>query len=528
MTPRAEDNTERAQLDLREVVASCGRLRLSGWHGLLLVLAVSAALRFYGLGLRSFHGDEILSVEMGSSPQMWELQKQARPAWHPPLHYVIPKLSYLAGAETEFQWRIAGAISGVLLAVAAFLIPAVWGAYRLSLAVGLLVAISPMGVLFSQSNRWHPLVAGLLAFGCLGLVAAVRRRALWGWLVAVVCFVLACYTVFMAGAVVFVLMLLALWGVRGSAGQAKQWLVAALASMLAVAPIVASAIRWSFPKIGDASGIGGASIAGALAKVAVLVQNLAVGPTVLPWNWVVMIPATLLLVWLGWRFLASSDAEVASIRPATVGFFLLCLLVTLAVPAISSSRYWLVLLVPVSIALAGGVVSIASPQWRVVGAIGLVALAAYGLCNLYTQRQYQYLELVDDWRGLAEMTREMAQPGDEVWTVMGPFEYYYGPGSTCVREWRDKPGAARERIEGTGADRVFVQYSPLSGWHGINFTSRGRDAGAELVKLGFVRRWRAHYHRDSDVGIKRKLLKGREFSEFRHVLELWERDGEEG
>ncbi len=528
MSPRTEDSTERPELDLGEVVARCGRFRLSGRHGLLLVVVISAALRFYGLGTRSFHGDEILTVEMGSSPQMWALQKQARPAWHPPLHYAIPKLSYLAGAETEFEWRIVGAVFGVLTAVAAFLIPAVWGASRLSLPVGLLVAISPMGVLFSQSNRWHPLVGGILAFGCVGLIAAVRRRALWGWVVALVCFVLACYTVFMAGAVVFVLMLLALWGVRRSAIQWKQWLVAALVCTLGVAPIVGSALAWSFPKIGAPAGMDGASIAGALAKVAVLVQNLTVGPTVLPWNWAVMIPATVLLVWLGWRFLVSSDADVASIRPVTVAFFFLCLLVTLVAPAISSSRYWLVLLVPVSIALGGGLVSISSRKWRAVGALGLAALAAYGLGNLYTGRQYQYLELVDDWRGLAELTRQMARPGDEVWTVMGPFQYYYGPESICVREWRDDREKARARIEATGAKRVFVQYSPMSGWHGINFTSRGKDAGAELGKLGFEMQWQEHYHRDPDVGMKRKLLRGREFSEYRHVLELWEREGGAG
>jgi predicted membrane-bound mannosyltransferase len=166
-------------MHLQETVAQCGPLRLTGWQGLVLVVLLAAALRVHALGTRCFHGDELLSISMASSSRMAEIQRATAPAWHPPLHYAVPRLLYLAGASTEAQWRIAGVLFGVLTAAVSFLIPWAWGAGRIGFVAGLLTATSPMAVLFSQSVRWHPLVGGMLALGALGLVLAVHRERFW-------------------------------------------------------------------------------------------------------------------------------------------------------------------------------------------------------------------------------------------------------------------------------------------------------------------------------------------------------------
>ncbi len=506
---------------MRDVVAHYGRVRITGWQGLVLVVMLAAGLRLYDLGGRSFHGDEMLSVTIASSKTMSELQSVTKPAWHPPLHYGIPRLLYLAGAHTESQWRMAGVLFGVLLAAATFLIPLVWGSPRLSLPAGLLAATSPMAVLFSQTSRWHPLVAGILAVACLSLVVAVKRDAMWGWLVAGVAFALAFCTVFLAGVVAIVLMLLALHHTLKAGKPLTGWLSAALLCLAAIAPLVRPAIFWSRP--GQIFWEPVRSVFPVIGKLGLLVQNLTVGPTVLPWNWPVMLPAALLLAYIGWRFAASSETQVRSIRGAAIAFFVLCLPVIVVAPVAAFSRYWLILLVPLHIGIAAGLLSITSRRLQVVCAVAMTVLVAYGLFNLYAHRQYQYRELTDDWRGIAAMTRELAQPGDQVWSVMTPFVYYYGSGSLEVFAWYYDKTAVAGRIEQTRADRVFLQYSPLSGWEVVNFARIGEIVGEELAGLGFRREWRGHYGRDPDVAMKRKYLRGRTFPQYRHVVELWTR-----
>ncbi len=521
MSQCTEHTTDNHRGSLREVVAHCGPLRISGWHGLVLVVVLAAGLRLYGLGDRCFHGDEMLSVTIAGSKTMAELQRVTRPAWHPPLHYGVPRLLYLAGAHTEAQWRIAGVLFGVILAAATFLIPLLWGAVRLSLPAGLLAATSPMAVLFSQSSRWHPLVAGILALGCLSLVIAVKRDLIWAWLLAAVAFALAFYTVFLAGVVATVLMLLALYHTLRAGKPLTGWLSAAVLCLAAIVPLVRPAIFWSRP--GQILWEPVRSIFPVLGRSGLLLQNLLVGPTVLPWNWAVMVPATILLAYLAWRFFASSEAQVCSLKGPAFAFFLLCLPVIVVAPVAASSRYWLILLVPLHIGIAGGLLSISSRRLQLLGTAAITALVAYGLFNLYTHRQYQYRELIDDWRGLATMTRSLTQPGDEVWSVMSPFIYYYGSASLDVFEWYYDPAAVARHVEHTNPSRIFLQYSPLSGWEVVNFARIGEIVGEELAALGFTRQWCGYYGRDPDVAMKRKYLRGRTFPEYRHVVELWAR-----
>lgn len=504
---------------LHETVAQCGPMRLSAWQGLLLVVLVATALRIFGLGDRCFHGDELLSVSIASSTSMAELQRVTEPAWHPPLHYAVPRLLYLAGAQTEAQWRSAGVLFGVLMVAVTFLIPLLWGATNLSLPAGLLAATSPMAVLFSQTARWHPLVGGMLALGALGLVLAVRRNRFWAWLLAGLCFALAFHTVYLAGIPAMLLLLLALYELLRQQRPLTGVLTASLLWLLLVGPWLQPLASWLQPGAIHWEPL--RSILGSVGRLLLMLQNLMVGPTVLPWNWAVMVPAVLLVGCLGWRFFITGQPQLRSLRWPVLMVVLGCLLVPMLAPITASSRYWMVLLVPIHIGIAGGLVSIASLRLRQICAVGLALLFGYGLFNLYTHRQYQYRELTDDWRALAEMTRANVQPGDQVWSIMTPFLYYYGPEALNVYQWYYHPEAVAEHVRSTRPGRVFLQYSPLSEWEVISFSRMAQAISKELSQQGFIRKSRAYYGRDPDAAAKRYYMRGRDFPEYRHALELW-------
>jgi 4-amino-4-deoxy-L-arabinose transferase-like glycosyltransferase len=504
---------------LQEIVARCGPLRLTGWQGLVLVVLLAAALRVHALGTRCFHGDELLSISIASSSRMAELQRSTAPAWHPPLHYAVPRLLYLAGASTEAQWRIAGVLFGVLTAAVSFLIPWAWGASRIGFVAGLLTATSPMAVLFSQSVRWHPLVGGMLALGALGLVLVVHRERFWGWLLAGVCFALAFQTIYVAGIPALLMLLLALYHVLRNGKPLTGFLSAILLWTVAVAPSARVLASWLQPGALHWEPL--RSSLGVPGKLLVLLQNLTVGPTVMPWNWLVTVPAVVLLSVLAWRFVTTRQSEVTAMRSSVLAVVAVCILVALIAPLTASSRYWLILLVPVHIAMAGGAVSITSARWRQLAFLMLAAIVGYGLLNLYGQRQYQYRELMDDWCGLAELTRHEARPGDEVWSVMTPFVHYYGPDALNVCNWYHEPRNVAQHLQTSRPSRVFLQYSPLSDWEVISFAGMAEVIGAELQKQGFERQSQIRYGFDSDAAKKRYYMRGRDFPDYRHMLEMW-------
>lgn len=151
----------------------------------------------------------------------------------------------------------------------------------------------------------------------------------------------------------------------------------------------------------------------------------------------------------------------------------------------------------------------------------LAAIVGYGLLNLYGQRQYQYRELMDDWCGLAELTRHEARPGDEVWSVMTPFVHYYGPDALNVCNWYHEPRNVAQHLQTSRPSRVFLQYSPLSDWEVISFAGMAEVIGAELQKQGFERQSQIRYGFDPDAAKKRYYMRGRDFPDYRHMLEMW-------
>ena len=119
--------------------------------GLAVTVILALALRLFALST-GVYGDELLSIQLVSEYPLSALPEVTIPAWHPPLHYAVPKLLWLAGARTEAEWRLPGVIAGVILVIAIYLLPLIGGAPRMMPAGDAAVSRSAR---FSQTDRWH-------------------------------------------------------------------------------------------------------------------------------------------------------------------------------------------------------------------------------------------------------------------------------------------------------------------------------------------------------------------------------------
>lgn len=500
-------------------VTVAGR-QFAAWHGLMAVVAVALILRLWGLGNRSFFGDEVYSLQIAEQKTAAQLLHHAQKLErHPPLPHLISRVIYLAGAHGEFQWRLFGAFCGVAITALAFLVPLYFGAPQLSLPAGMLAATAPMGVLFSQVNRWYPLAGALLGLAILCTVIGARRGSLGAWIGAGLALALAFYTVYLAAAVGAVILLMALVHLLRRRAELRGWMWAVAVTVLCTAPW----LPYFLPMLHEGkiqldptqttlSGLG---------KAVLLLQNLAVGPTVLPWSWAVNLSAAALYLVLLMALVRSEHVEVRRTSAAAGWFMVLCFPIMLVASASSAPRYWLVLLVPWTMLVAGGLVSLRSAVGRGLAVAALAALIGYGLVNLYTVRQYQYLELADDWPDLAAHIRVLEQPGDEVWTLASPFVYYYGDAAEYVMDWGWDPDGLRQHLTARHPHRIILQYSPLSGWEGTPFERVARTIGGQLEDAGYRRQWQKQWGRDPQVEMKRRYLRGRTFPEYRHAAELW-------
>lgn len=504
---------------LHSYVGNIGVWRITGWQGLLIVICLALTLRVAFLGHRPFYGDEILTVEAAKLGIVSDKSELGPPHWHPPLHYAAYNIAWRLGATSEFGWRLPAVFFGVLVAVGAFLTALFAGARRISLIAGIVAALSPYGVLISQNARWHPVAGGLLAVSCALMTYATARRKLWAWVTAGIILALTFYTIFLAAMIAAVLYLVFFVYLVASRKPVGGVIISAAVFLGCIFPVLINAsdsvtphnlmsqiVQPAWPVLG---------------KGLLLLQNTTLGPTVLPWNWVPNLLAVVAFGVPGYFFFASQDRALRRLRAPLVSLMVGWLLVATLLPVASHPKYWLVLLVPVSIGVGGGLIH-TRPLWlRWSLAVVVVGLMSYSLFNLYTGRQYQYLEFVDDWRKLAQEAHAAADSNTAVLSINRPFVYYYGPEAQDVMNAAVSREPLPDIVKNLDADRVIVQYSPLSGWSNIDFETLGERVEQALEEGGYHRKWLRRYGHDPHAKIKRRYMAGRSFPDYRHCLTLY-------
>lgn len=174
-------------------------------YAILVVLSVATVVRLWQLDYHSVWFDEAVSLQWaGSDPAfIWQktfplVEEKHPPVYYLGLHYWQAGLSWIGLSHHDAALRLFGALLGVLT---------VWGilllAQRVSgkgtgLLTGLLVALCPVLVWYSQELRMFQPAATGLVWGAYALwrawTADNDRYALGWWLVMVVAFTAAIYS----------------------------------------------------------------------------------------------------------------------------------------------------------------------------------------------------------------------------------------------------------------------------------------------------------------------------------------------
>lgn len=150
----------------------------------LAVCLCAAGARFARLGVWSFGIDEVATIRESSNlldnrpisdDQSTRLPRIA------PLGFFLHGLAYRELGQSEFAARVPAAIAGVFLC--GIVVVGLWGPLGgwTATATGLLLALCPEAIFYSQSNRFYSLGACLAGACVMAGLAAVRNRSV-GWM----------------------------------------------------------------------------------------------------------------------------------------------------------------------------------------------------------------------------------------------------------------------------------------------------------------------------------------------------------
>lgn len=227
------------------------------WVGLLLILLLAAALRFYRLDGQSLWADEGNSVALARR-SLAEITYGAAYDIHPPLYYYLFHFWIQPFGTSEFAVRSLSAVIGILLVGLTFLLGRRLFDPWVGLVAAFLSAISPFQVYYSQETRMYILLVVLSALSVYFLLRFVETEAadtdrqqplsLWAGLY-VLANALALYThysfpfVLLVENLVYALWLVIGWQYGQVLGRALRWAVLQLAVIFFFLPWLPTAYR---------------------------------------------------------------------------------------------------------------------------------------------------------------------------------------------------------------------------------------------------------------------------------------------
>lgn len=142
---------------------------------LVLVLLIAFGARVYQLDHQSFWNDEGNSVSLSSRSIQLIIEGTASDV-HPPLYYLVLRGWWPLVGQSDFALRYISVTAGVLQVAATVAIGRIWLSRAGALGVGILVALSPPLVYYSQEARMYALLGAVATLSMLVLLKGVSAK----------------------------------------------------------------------------------------------------------------------------------------------------------------------------------------------------------------------------------------------------------------------------------------------------------------------------------------------------------------
>ena len=142
---------------------------------LLLIVILGAALRLFRLDAQGLWYDELFSVAHSVRPLPELIRILAEDVAHPPLHNFVLRAWFLVAGYGSMQARLVSVIFGTLSIPLLFLLARRFAGPAAGLCAAFLLAVSQMGVYFSQEARGYALLQFLSLMAALVFLSFLQK-----------------------------------------------------------------------------------------------------------------------------------------------------------------------------------------------------------------------------------------------------------------------------------------------------------------------------------------------------------------
>jgi len=393
-----------------------------------VLIAPSIFLLTWRLGERCFWVDEINTVIWSQKPVASLLEKTDV---YPPLYFIIVHFWTQWFGQSEFAYRLISALPSVFTVLVLYKLGSELCNKSVGLLAAALLAFSPFFILFSRMARYYSLTTLLATLSFYFFLRVLRREGQKNWVGYVISSILLIYTHYLPGSVLIFQNIFILVNARLYRGLMRTWIFSQVLIFIGFLPWLAKMLS----QVGEFAILPAAELAtgpkGIFMKTAYPFFSFALGQTIFPWNWVIVIPMMALCLYLfmnGTIKLFRLGVEYA-VGPLAL-FFVLAfgILITSTIAKFEQTSHLPCLIMftaPLFYLILARAAFIAPNRFAVLLIIVLLGAAeGYGLFNYFAGRQFHNPQYVLPWREIVSSVDNHWESGDVIVHVEPSFTFY--------------------------------------------------------------------------------------------------------
>ncbi|MFN2263245.1 MAG: hypothetical protein ACK2UM_03200 [Anaerolineales bacterium] len=374
-----------------------------------VVLVIAALVRLWSIGAESAWIDEAYSIELAKH-SIIDIIKGTAADQHPPFYYLLLHAWFRLGSGIVFA-RLLSVVLGVINVAQTMHFGYKSGGIYIALVGGLLLAISPMHVWYSQEIRMYILLACLTTAAATSLWWALESKRMIHWILYSIFSILAIYTHYFA---FFPLAGFALWIViRFVNGYPKneilKWVVSTLIILLTFLPWLPTAINQA--RYHSMTWVESPTIN--LIRDTLLRLLFGIAVLTLPeiLLWIVLVMVIGVFTWAFIKYLPVFSKHKGNfyyvISWGVIPF--LCISAAALIFPVYQFKQYLIVLAPILL-LSAWITYLLPRTYRIIGLIILILTACTSLV-------YQQVTLSkDDWKGATEFIQQNSTPDDALFS----------------------------------------------------------------------------------------------------------------
>jgi 4-amino-4-deoxy-L-arabinose transferase-like glycosyltransferase len=404
-------------------------LNRTRWFGLLAILLIAAALRFYRVGAMSLRADEATNLFLAAEQPDAIIQPFITTDPHLPIYYLILHYWMLAAGQSELAVRYPTVFAGILVVALTYALGRTVFPRRTSIALigALFVAINPYLIWDAQDAYMYTFLTAIAVGSFIAFLRALRPSASWrDWVGYVSVNILGLFLHYLAGLILIAQAVLwFVWTIRRKMTRhsTRRWIIAQVATaalfvpwLFITLPLLTNFQTDFFPRAGLIEMLQRSLAAFSVGRIDSRLMPAMVDPSV--GN---LLALGFLLVFVLGLLQPAKEFRAEHVDGRMVlGIYLFAPLLAIFLFSlwrfpIFDERYVLFLIPAFALLLARGIGNLRewnNKKWLSAGALGFILLAsAYSLNNYYLVPAFAKSP---DWHSFTQRLVAEARPGDVI------------------------------------------------------------------------------------------------------------------